>query len=65
MLSQDLFHQIVQHEMVAAGEGLDEAGGVLMSLHGQGRQLQAGDPAFGAGLQYRRTPPRGEGPSPG
>ncbi len=48
---QDLFHQIVQHEMVAAGEGLDEAGDVLMSLHGKRGQLQAGDPALGAGFQ--------------
>ena len=39
LLVQDLFHQIVQHEMVAAGEGLDEAGDVLMSLHGKRGQL--------------------------
>jgi len=39
--------------MVAAGEGLDEAGGVLMSLHRERGQLQAGDPAFGAGFQGR------------
>jgi hypothetical protein len=29
---QDFFKQIVQHEMVAAAERLDEAGGVGMSL---------------------------------
>ena len=51
LLLQDFFNQIVQHEMVAAGEGFDEAGGVLMSLHGKRGQLQAGDPAFGAGFQ--------------
>ena len=51
LLLQDFFHQIVQHEMVAAGEGLDETGGVLMSLHGKRGQLQAGNPAFGAGFQ--------------
>jgi hypothetical protein len=28
---QDFFKPIVQHEMVAAGEGLDEASDVLMS----------------------------------
>jgi hypothetical protein len=28
---QDFFKQIVQHEMVAAGEGLGEASDVLMS----------------------------------
>ena len=33
LLLQDFFNQIVHHEMVAAGERLDEAGGVLMSLH--------------------------------
>ena len=37
--------------MVAAGEGFDKAGGVLLSLHGKRGQLQAGDPAFGAGFQ--------------
>ena len=48
---QDFFKQIVQHEMVAAGEGLDEAGDVLMSQHGKRSQLQASNPAFGAGFQ--------------
>ena len=32
LLPEDFFHQIVQHEMVAAGERSDEAGGVLLSL---------------------------------
>ena len=31
LLPEDFFHQIVQHEMVAAGERSDEAGGVFMS----------------------------------
>ena len=35
LLLQDFFNQIVQHEMVAAGERFDEAGGVLLSLHGK------------------------------
>ena len=48
---KNLLDQVVQHEAVAAGEGLDEAGGVRSPLHGERRQLQAGDPAFGAGLQ--------------
>src|SRR4030067_2529682 len=34
LLMQDFFNQIVQHEMVAAGEILDKAGGVLMPLYG-------------------------------
>ena len=33
LLLQDFFNQIVQHEMVTAGERLDKAGSVLMSLH--------------------------------
>ncbi len=49
LLPEDFFHQIVQHEMVAAGERSDEAGGVLLSLQGNCSQLQAGNPAFGAG----------------
>src|SRR5205823_1543286 len=32
LLPEDFFHQIVQHEMMAAGERSDEAGGVLLSL---------------------------------
>ena len=51
LLLQDFFNQIVQHEMVAAGERFDEAGGVLMSLHRNRGQLQPGNPAFGAGFQ--------------
>jgi hypothetical protein len=56
LLLQDLFDQVVEHEMMAAGEGLDKAGGVLASLHesplqGNGGQLQAGDPAFGSCFQ--------------
>jgi len=30
---QDLLDQVVQHEMVAAGERFDEAGGILTSPH--------------------------------
>ena len=54
---QDLLDQVVQDEAVAAGEGADEAGGALAgtraSLQGDGRHLQPGDPAFGAGLERR------------
>ena len=51
LLVQDFFDQIVQHEMVGAGERSDEAGGVVMSLQGERGQLQAGNPAFGAVFQ--------------
>ncbi len=51
LLPQDFFEQIVQHEMVAAGERLDEAGGVFMSLQGKRGELQPGNPAFGAPFQ--------------
>ena len=37
--------------MVTAGERFDEAGGILMSLHGKRGQLQTGNPAFGAIFQ--------------
>lgn len=36
LLVQDFFDQIVHHETVAAGEGCDEAGGVIMPPHGNG-----------------------------
>ena len=32
LLPENFFHQVVQHEMVAAGERGDEAGGIFMSL---------------------------------
>ena len=48
---QDFFDEIVQDEAVAAGERLDEAGEILLPLHGERGQLQAGDPAFGAALE--------------
>ena len=37
--------------MVAAGEGFYETGGVFVSAHRDRGQLQAGDPALGAGLK--------------
>jgi hypothetical protein len=36
---QDFFHQIVQHKPVAAGERLNEVGGVRLALHREGGQL--------------------------
>ena len=56
LLFQDFFEQIIQHEMMAAGERLDEAGGSAgpcwqRPLQGEGGQLQAGNPAFGAAFQ--------------
>src|SRR5260221_538933 len=51
LLPENFFKQIVQHEMVAAGKRFDEAGGVFMPLQGKRSQLQAGNPAFGAGFQ--------------
>ena len=50
---QDLLEQVVQHEAVAAGERADEPGRVGDPLDGDGRHLQAGDPALGAGVQRR------------
>ncbi len=35
LLPEDFFNQIVQHEMVAAGERGDEVGGIFMSLYGK------------------------------
>jgi len=55
---QHFFDQVIQHEMVAAGERLDEAGGVLMPLHRERGHLQAGNPAFGAGFQRGDLPGR-------
>ena len=43
--------QIIEHKAVTAGKSLDKTGGVGASLHGEGGQLQPGDPAFGAGFE--------------
>ena len=53
LMTQDLLGQVVQHKAVAAGKRTDETGDILLPLHGQRSQLQAGDPAFGAALQGR------------
>src|SRR5215211_7680642 len=48
---EDLFQQIVQHKLVGARKGLDETSNVLIPLHGERGQLQAGDPALRTRLQ--------------
>ena len=50
---QHLLGQVVQHEPVASGELLDEAGDVVTSLQRQGRQLKSGRPALGAFAESR------------
>src|SRR5206468_7108693 len=45
--------QVVGDGAMAAAEAREEAGGILAPLQGTRRQLQAGDPAFGAGVQQR------------
>src|SRR5687768_13430386 len=39
LLLQDFFKEVIHDEMVAAGEGFDEAGGVGMPLQGKSCQL--------------------------
>jgi hypothetical protein len=51
LVLQHLLHQVVDEESVAAGEGGDEAGDVLLLPQREGGQLQTGDPPFGAGLE--------------
>ena len=48
---QDLFDQVVDDVPVVPGEARDEAGDVVAPLHRERRQLERGDPAFGALLQ--------------
>ena len=65
LVLKNFFDQIVQHKTVAAGESLDKTGGVCPALHGECGQLQAGNPAFGAGFQcsdvFRRKVERSPG----
>ncbi len=51
LLQQDFFHQIIHNKVMVAGERVDEGRGVFVSLHRECRQLEPGDPAFGAGFQ--------------
>ena len=63
---EDLLDQVVEHEVVAAGERRDEAGDVVAALQRDRGQLQAGDPALGAGFQRGDVVGReSSGPSPG
>ena len=48
---QDLLGQVVDDVPVVPGEAGDERGDVLSSLHRERRQLERGDPPFGAPLQ--------------
>ena len=48
---KDLFDQIIQDVVLAAGEGRQEAGNIFTPPHGERRQLQPGDPPLGAALQ--------------
>ena len=48
---QDLFDQIVHDVPVVSSECPDEPGNILVALHGERGQLQAGNPAFGAVFQ--------------
>ena len=48
---QDLFDQVVDNVAVVSGEASDEVGDVWPPLHRKGRQLERGNPAFGALLE--------------
>ena len=56
---QDLFDQVVDDVAVVPREARDEAGDIVAPLHRERRQLESGDPAFGAPLQ-RGDVPRSE-----
>ena len=48
---QDLLDEVVDDVAVVAGEARDEPGDVVAALHRQRRELERGDPAFGAPLE--------------
>ncbi len=50
---QDFFDQIVHDVSVVSGECPDEPGNILVALQGQRGELQASNPAFGAGGKER------------
>ena len=47
----DLLDEVVDDVAVVPGEPVDEPGGVLPPLQGQGRELQGGDPSLGPPLE--------------
>jgi len=47
------FNEVVHHKAIAASERSDEAGVIRAVAHRQGGELQAGDPALGAGFERR------------
>ena len=49
---QNLFNQVIHDIAVIAGEGLDEPGNIVLTLHRKRGQLQTGNPAFGAGFEH-------------
>ncbi len=48
---QDLFDQVIHDIAVVSGERPDKLGNVIAPAHRERRQLEPGDPAFGAVLQ--------------
>ncbi len=48
---QDFIDQVIDNVPVVAGKGGDEPVHVGLALHGEGGQLQPGNPAFGAPRQ--------------
>ena len=50
---QDLLDEVVDDEAIVAGETRDEAVDIVPTLHGQGGQLERGDPTLRALLQRR------------
>ena len=63
---QDFFQQVVQHKVVAAGEGLDKAGGVRGVPAGRGPPAAARRSSLRCALPGRRCLlPTGSDPSSG
>ena len=46
LMYQDFIHQVFGHIDMAAGKGLNEAAHITTAFHGDGCQLQAGDPTL-------------------
>ena len=51
LVAQDLLHEVVEDEPVAAGEGIHELRGVLDPPQRQAGELEPGDPPLGARLE--------------
>src|SRR5262245_56611620 len=51
LAGQNLFHQVIDDVTMTSGKGLDKTLDIRLALHGEGGQLQAGNPTLSPGFK--------------